>query len=380
MAIVTAVVEKNWPSALIHKGGPAEAIDFLRSGAIPQALLLDFSKSKNAEEDAKIIKDLAPAMTLIGLGAVNDVVLFRKLLAAGCSDYLIKPLAHDTFEQAIISAAHFSVAEEKKSGEGDLIVIVGSRGGVGASTIAVNLAWILAEENRFSVSLADLDIHFGTAALALDIEPSPGLREALKNPSRIDSLFVTSALVKATERLYVMGSEEPLDEEILPDPEAMGLLLSELRRRFRFVLVDLPRNMIRLQDTILASATKIVVVSDISLAGIRDTVRLLTKIKQVATKPSIKIVANKFNNITAGLAVKDFERGTDTKIDIVVPEDVKIAVAANAGKPVASVSGGLSSASKALIEYRNLAALITGKSAPAAKKQASSLLSILKKK
>ncbi len=380
--VIGQVVEKNWPSAAVHSGGVAEALNLLNKGAAPQALLVDFSKSPDPEQDAKKLRELAPGITLIGVGATNDVVLFRKLLAAGIADYLIKPLTEETLQQSIISAAHFSAGEEKKSGTADLIVIIGARGGVGSSTIAVNSAWILSEEYKYSVALADMDIHYGSSALALDIEPSPGLREALKNPSRIDSLFVTSALVKATERLYVMGSEEPIDEEINPDPAAIALMISEMRGRFQYVIVDLPRTVLGLFDSIIPEASKIFLVSDISLAGIRDTVRLIAKIKQINKKSDIKIVANRVLDSAVGITAKDFERGIDGKIDFIVSDDAKVAIASNAGKPVSAVGSNVASTpSKALGTIRELCQMIAGKQATKKKPQKmTSIMGLLGKK
>lgn len=362
-AVANAVAEKTWPSSAIHPGGVAEALAALHKGAAPQAMLVDFSRSLDVENDARLLRELAPATTLIGLGSVNDVVLFRKLLAAGVADYLVKPLQAEILQQAVVSAAHSSAGEEKKSGSADLIVLIGARGGVGASTLAVNAAWTLAEDMKHSVAVVDLDVHYGTAALALDLEPSPGLREALKNPSRIDSLFVTSALVKATERLYVMGSEEPIDEEIIPDPQAISLMLSEMRGRFQYLIVDLPRHLLQLYDTIVPEASKIVIVSDLSLSGIRDTVRLIAKIRQIAAKADIKIVANRCHSSPTGISAKDFERGVGHKIDVQVPEDAKIAIASNAGKTLAGISKGLTaSPSKALSPIKDVSFLIAGKS------------------
>lgn len=379
--VAEAVVAKNWPSAAIYGGGVGDAIALVAKGNLPQALLVDFSKSKDAESDARNIREMAPSTILIGVGAVNDVALFRKLLAAGVADYLIKPLQIESLQQAIISAAHFSAGQEKKPGVADLIVLIGARGGVGVSTIAVNCAWTLAEESKNSVALVDLDMHFGSSALALDIEPSPGLREALKNPSRIDSLFVTSALVKATDRLYVLGSEEPIEEEIIPDPTAIALLLSEMRGRFQYVIVDLPHNLLRLYDVILPESNRVFIVSDLSLAGIRDTVRLMNRIRNINPKQDIRIIANRVPSTPVGISAKDFERGIGGNIDFTIHDDGKIAIANNAGKPLSGSSNGISgSAGKTVQTLREICQLIAGKQTAAKKKQSANLLSFLGKK
>src|SRR3546814_3700897 len=78
--------------------------------------------------------------------------------------------------------------------------VIGARGGVGASSIATSLAWLLAEKENRSTALLDLDVHFGTGAMAFDLEPGRGLADALENPSRIDGLFIERAMLRATSR------------------------------------------------------------------------------------------------------------------------------------------------------------------------------------
>src|SRR3546814_13854078 len=76
--------------------------------------------------------------------------------------------------------------------------VIGARGGVGASTIATSLAWLLSERGKRATALLDLDVHFGTGAPALDLEPGRGPTDAIENPSRLDRLFIERAMVKAS--------------------------------------------------------------------------------------------------------------------------------------------------------------------------------------
>ena len=95
---------------------------------------------------------------------------------------------------------------EEEPVETPRIAVIGTRGGVGATSVAANLAWLLAEETKLKTALIDLDLWFGTVALSLDIEPTRGLREALENPARIDSLFVSSATAKRPRSSPIMNS------------------------------------------------------------------------------------------------------------------------------------------------------------------------------
>src|SRR3546814_18791330 len=90
--------------------------------------------------------------------------------------------------------------------------VIGVRGGVGGSTVASSLAWLLAEKEHRSTALLDLDVHFGTGAMAFDLEPGRGLPDALENPSRIDGLFIERAMLRAPERLAVLSAEAPIHQ------------------------------------------------------------------------------------------------------------------------------------------------------------------------
>ena len=112
--------------------------------------------------------------------------------------------------------------------------------------LATSVAWLIAHERRRRVALVDLDLQFGTVALSLDLEPSHGLREALENPNRIDGLFMDRVLVQHSERLFVLSAEESPDETLLLDYGAVELLMTELRNKFHYVVVDVPRQRQRL--------------------------------------------------------------------------------------------------------------------------------------
>ena len=139
-----------------------------------------------------------------------------------------------------------------------LIAVIGARGGVGASTIAVNTAWLMAHEQNLRVAVVDLDLYFGTVALSLDLEPGRGFREALENPNRIDGLFIERALVRESDNLFILGAEEALENAFNFDPAAVELLLEKLRCDFDCVIVDFPRAVVTANAYILSAASAVV--------------------------------------------------------------------------------------------------------------------------
>src|SRR4028119_2494927 len=125
-----------------------------------------------------------------------------------------------------------------------MAAVIGVRGGVGASTIATSLAWLLGERARRSTALLDLDVHFGTGALALDLEPGRGLTDAIENPSRLDGLVIERAMGRANEKLCILSAEAPLNQPLINDGTAYFQLQEEIRNAFEATVLDLPRPML----------------------------------------------------------------------------------------------------------------------------------------
>ena len=325
----------------VGSGGIAGAIEYLGSSPLAPVLIVDLADSPDPMADMDLLAEVCePGITVIALGAENDVTLYRELLDAGVSDYLVKPVDVEVLRRAIERAQQ--QAEETRSGDrhGGLYFFSGVRGGVGASTLAINTAWQLAEKKERRCVLVDLDLQFGISSLSLDLEPGRGLREMLDNPSRIDNLFVASAATSAAANLYVLGAEETLGGDPDFSAEALELLLTELRRTYDCVIVDLPRGMVSRHGGALSEATGVMIVSDLSIAGVRDTLRLHDFVRGVAPGASRTVIANR-----AGLDKKnevpkaEFERGAETAIAYLVAEDPKsVHAAQNAGKPVISIA------------------------------------------
>jgi pilus assembly protein CpaE len=223
-----------------------------------------------------------------------------------------------------------------------MAAVVGVRGGVGASTIATSLAWLFGEKARRTTALLDLDVHFGTGALALDLEPGRGLTDAIENPSRIDGLFIERAMVRANERLSVLSAEAPIHQPLVTDGTAFFQLQEEMRNAFESTVLDLPRQMLIQYPHLVHDAHVAVVVAELTLAATRDTIRILAWLKSNAPQTKVVVVAN---GVPSGGALeisrKDFEQSIERNVDIVFPFDGKLAAqSAKLGKPMAEVAGG----------------------------------------
>lgn len=358
----------GWPRRAICYGNIDSIQPLLDAPRLPKLLVVDLD---GAAETASLLPALAQRIAqggaLVAIGSMNDVTLYRHLLTAGAADYLLKPLDPETL---IATAADVSrMAGQLRGpvgsagaspGQGRLSLVTGVRGGVGASTIAVNLAWMMAHEQDVKTCLLDLDLYFGISALALDLEPGYGLREALESPERMDALMLVSSMVKESETLSVLGAEEPIENSVRLDPIAVVQLIDELTGSFEAVVVDLPRGLLPSHGELLTRADDLLLVTDLSLAGIRDCGRVKGAIEATGSQAKVMTLASRVGkDRPCQIDQNSFERSLGGKLTGVVPEDVKtLASCANAGKAIGAV------ASKQPIAQvlRSLACDLTGRS------------------
>ncbi|WP_417319782.1 P-loop NTPase [Emcibacter sp.] len=342
-ALVPVLTERGWNPASIKTGGVESAIRTLSTMPSPQFLLVDISKSSSPMEDlASLAEVVEPGTIVITLGNTNDIALYRELISYGIHDYLVKPANSDQIREVLASAEHAARTPEEtdSSAAADdtekLIAVVGVRGGLGTSTIATSLAWLLAHEKKQSTSLLDMDIYFGTGALAFDLEPGRGLCDALENPSRVDGLFIERAMIKESEQLSILGSEAPLHDPTYTDPAALSHLLTELKHNFKYVVLDLPKNMVADYPLVLSEASEIILVSDLSLAATRDTIRFLAFCKSVAPEAKVRILLNKVAGMgQVEVERKDFEASIERAVDWEIPMDTKLMIqVSKSGKPL----------------------------------------------
>ena len=308
------------------------ALRKIREGTVSRILIMDLSESTSPISELSAARSVGgPDLKILAIGTVNDVSLFRDLLAAGASDYLVKPLSRE----ALALGLEKQKATTSPSGLGQIVAFVGSRGGVGTTTTAVSCAWLLSDAHKENTALVDLDLHFGTVALNLDSEPGTGLCDALEQPSRIDALFVDRAMVKTSDTLRILASEAAVGETLMIDAGAIDVLLYELRRKFTWIVIDLPRWVTPTQRLVLAAASRVVIVCERSLAGLRDTIRLQTLLREHAPQAQVLMVDAGASGERATVGKAEFEKAVGKTLDATLSHDAKSAAAAtNAGQPL----------------------------------------------
>jgi pilus assembly protein CpaE len=335
--------DRGWPAETVRGGTVAEAVLALDGQPTPEVLVIDLSDAADAPAAANRLAEVCdPGTVVIGVGTVNDVNLFRQLIALGLADYLLKPLTLDILTGAVDRALVVPEPDPQPGDRARVLVVTGARGGTGATTVAINIAWLLAEDHQARVALVDMDLQFGTTALALDLEPGRGFREALENPARVDSLFMERAMVRHGDRLALLCAEEALDKPLAPQGEAIGLILDHLNEDRDWIVVDAPRRMLADNPALLAKATHVLLVSDPTLAGMRDTLRLKAFTKGVNPGAEISVIGSRVGLLKKGeLDRATFEKGAEVSLRALLPFDpVAAAAGVEKGQPLCVAAKG----------------------------------------
>lgn len=330
----------------IRRGDVRAAIAELARIPTPLTLIVDIAGEAQplaALEDLSQVVE--PDVRVLVIGDRQDLGFYRELTRGlGIIEYLYKPLT-----PAIVARTFGPIIARRPNAEvamrgGRVVTVTGARGGVGATTIAANLAWYLAETAQRHTVLLDTDLHLGTATLLLGTKAASGLRSAFEHPERLDELFIERTAQRVTDRLHVLEAEEALSEAPGFAPGAVERLLATLRRRYNFIVVDVPFRNAPANRDVLTFAHQRVVVMDPSIAAMRDALRLM----QLPAGPfQVRrpiLVLNRADR-PGGLKRQQIAETMRTQPDVVIPDLPKVLdEAALLGKPAVADGGAFARA------------------------------------
>ena len=345
-AVTDGAAQLGFSQYRVLRGGIDKAIAHLDAERSPGVLIVDIS---GVDLPVSKVHELAevcePGVTVVAIGSNNDVGLYRDLIKAGVSEYIVKPVTPQLLAKALAEKSEPGTPVAISQKQGKLVACVGARGGVGATTIAVGLAWYLANQQSRRVALVDLDLQHGHCALALNARTTPGWREALTNPVRVDSVFLERIAAKQGERLAVLSCEESLREDLKVTEEAVRTSISVLRSQVHYVIVDVPRIAAAPYRCVLDMADFRVIVADQTLHSARDAARLRTALAEDGDHRNLLVINRGGEAGRRAVTVKEMESVLELRPSVVIPyEPVFFAKAINSAQPPAASHGHFTSA------------------------------------
>ncbi len=356
----------------IQMGGLVAAIEAYQSSPTPNVIILE-SESRN-EDILGGLDQLAPvcdaSTRVIIIGRMNDVGLYRELVRRGVSDYVIGPVSALQVVRAVCGL--FSAPDAKPVGR--VIAVVGAKGGVGASTIAHNIAFSIARDLMLDAVVTDLDLAFGTAGLDFNQDPPQGIAEAVFSPDRVDNAFVDRLLSKCTDHLSLLAAPATLDHVYDFGADAFDSIFDSLRATVPCVVLDVPHQWTGWTKQTLVGADDILIVAAPDLANLRNTKNLYDFLK--AARPNDHRPLYCLNQIGVPkrpeIKSADFAKALESEPIASIPFEPQLfGAAANNGQMIAEIAASHRTAEV----MRQLAQQLTGRVEP--KKQRSSLFSPL---
>jgi pilus assembly protein CpaE len=323
----------------VRVGGIARAIEFYRDSPSPDLLILE-SRASSADllGDIEGLADVCdPDTRVVVIGASNDVMLYRELTDRGIADYLVWPVS----EPAVIAAVGRVFRDAKPKQLGKTLAFIGAKGGVGASTVAHNVAWTLAGKFASNVILADMDLPFGTAGLDFNIDAEQGIADAIGDSSRLDALLLDRLLVSCGDHLSLLAAPAVLGKAYDFDETAFEQMLDIARAHAPNVVLDVPHMWTAWSRRTLISADEVVIVAEPDLANLRNAkslVELLIQARPNDTPP--KLVLNRVGMPRRPeIEPAEFAAALNLEpIAIIAFDPATFGTAANKGQMIASVS------------------------------------------
>jgi pilus assembly protein CpaE len=342
----------------LHMGGAMAAVEAYRTAPTPNVIVIESTADRDELlAHLEALSDFCDAGTkVVVAGRVNDIVLYRDLIARGVSEYLVWPFTVMDFVRTISHLYGPANAEPL----GKIVAVTGVKGGVGASAIAHNIAFSVAKDLHLQTVIIDMDLAFGTVGLDFNQDPPQGIAEAVFAPDRLDANLLDRLLSRCTDRLSILAAPATLDRLYDFAEADFDLLVDILRTSAPCIVLDVPHIWTAWARRMLVGADEIVLVASPDLASLRNAKSMVDTLKAARPHDSMpRLVMNQVGmpkRPEIGLA--DFAKAVDLSAEAVIGFEPKLfGTAANNGQMIVEVEAS----HKIAQTFAQLARSVTGK-------------------
>ena len=342
----------------VQMGGLEAAIAHYRSAPTPSLIIVETRLgAANLLASLQPLADVCdPTTKVVVVGHQNDVSLYRDLIRAGVSEYMVAPLTMADMLRVIATL----YADPARDPLGRTLAFIGAKGGVGASTIAHNIGWSISSLFHAEVVIADLDLAFGTANIHFDQDPAQGIAEAVFSPERIDEVYLDRLLAQCGENLSLLAAPSTLERNYDLDVDSVRQVVDTTQRTAPYVVLDVPHQWSAWARSVLTLADEIIVVAEPELANLRNAKNLIDTL--VTARPNDtppRLVLNRTGiPKRPEIATSAFAEALGTPPLAVLPFEPQLfGEAVNAGRMVGELH-----AQHAVVEsWREAARVLTGR-------------------
>jgi pilus assembly protein CpaE len=324
----------------VQMGGMAAAIEAYHTVPTPNVIILETEGRSDILAGLDQLATVCdPGTRVVVIGSANDVAPYRELVRRGVNDYVIGPVEPLDVVRSICSL--FSASEAVAVGR--MIAIVGAKGGVGASTIAHNVAWAIARDLALDSVVIDLDLAFGTAGLDYNQDPLQGIANAVFSPDRLDTAVMDRLLSKCTDHLSLLAAPATLERVYDFGEQAFDSIFDTLRMTTPCIVLDVPHQWSAWTKRALVGADDILIVAEPDLANLRNAKNMLNILK--AARPNDREPLYCLNQVgmpkRPEIDASEFAKAIESQPIAAIPFDSRMfGTAANNGQMIAEIAAG----------------------------------------
>lgn len=263
----------------VHKGGLAAAVEHFANAPTPNLVILEtrHSPGELMGELEALAEVCDPGSKVVVIGHYNDVALYRDLMRQGLSEYLVAPISIGEIMDVLSTIFVSDEAEPL----GRTVAFVAAKGGVGSSTVAHNVAWLIGQLFETDTLLIDLDLPFGTTNIDFDFDPAQGVAEAVASGGNLDENFLDKLLVRCDDHLSLLTAPSALDDTYDHDGAAFDTLIETAQSGAPVVVLDVPHIWSAWTRNVLRAADRVVVTASPDLANLRNAKNLIDVITKL---------------------------------------------------------------------------------------------------
>jgi pilus assembly protein CpaE len=331
-----------------------EIISSVQGFSIASLSIVDSCDILILEIGENVKSDFHKVTTLLKSGSAKEIFLISsciepevllQAMRSGAREFFPMPVKKEELISAFLRFKERNKAitpNERKNKRGKIINIIGSKGGIGTTTIAVNLASSLlhSQDDSRSVALVDMNLLFGEIPLFLDMEPVFNWGEVAKNIDRLDSTYLMSILSRHPSGIYVLPSPTLLDGVTPATPEIIERLLRLMQQEFDNIFIDSGQSIDEISLKIVELSDIVLISSILTLPCLINVKRLLDTLKRFGfpDEKNVRVIANRFHKNSI-ISLQDAEKGIEKRIFWTIPNDFQTASSSiNQGKTLADVS------------------------------------------
>jgi pilus assembly protein CpaE len=282
---------------------------------------------RNPEQGLELVNKLSqnsPDCAVLVVSSSSDSNLILRTLRAGAKEFLTQPVRIEDLLGALGRISQRRGQGERQPRGSQVIAVCGSIGGVGTTSIAVNLGCILAKDEKNSVALVDLDLCLGDADVFLDTIPDYTLVDLAQNVTRLDFTLLKRSLARHSSGLYLLPRPVQLEDIGLITAEDLQRVIGLLKATFTHVVLDLSKSYSAIDLVALEMASQILLVTQLDLPCLRNVVRLMMSFGQMeGIAEKVRIVVNRAGLDTGHITLKKAKETIGKEIFWQLPNDYR---------------------------------------------------------